>query len=332
MDKYCFPKAVALVVFNRLDCVQEQMKVLKHVTPPRLYIISDGPRRERTGEDRLVNNVRKYIEKNVTWDCNLIKIYADDNMGCDQRSVSGYNEVFQREEEAVLLEDDSIPNIDFYRYAEKMLDYYKDTPEVMMVSGFNVAPEWGGENKAYYFSYFPVKCAWATWRRAWQQFDSWKYMYQKWDDKCLYDMLPRRIANIMRGRILANYNGWSGWDSIWDFLMFYNKAYGVIPADNYVQNIGFGRSDAFHPAEFCPLLSKPYGNFPKCFSYRSSVVWDKKYDFYQSELRFVEGCDKNWRRFYLREQLLRFAKKYFPKRLYKSISILKQTILRIAGK
>ena len=151
MDIYHFPKAVALVVFNRLDCVKMQIDILKKVTPPRLYIISDGPRKGKDGEEKVVANVRRFIEENVDWNCKLIKIYADENMGCDARSISGYRQVFEREEEAVLLEDDSIPCVDFYKYMEKMLDYYRDTSEVMMVAGFNVAYDYEEKQRKDYF-------------------------------------------------------------------------------------------------------------------------------------------------------------------------------------
>ena len=323
-ESYHFPKAVALVVFNRLDCVQEQFKVLRQVTPPKLYVISDGARTDINGEAEKVSAVRKYIEDNIDWECEVIKIYAEENMGCDRRSISGYNYVFEKEESAVLLEDDSIPSVDFYRYTEKMLDYYKDTPEVMMVGGYNLAPDFREDGKDYYFSYFPAEYAWATWRRAWKLIGTWRENYDNWNDKCLYEMMPKRVANVMRGRILANYNGWSAWDSIWNFVMLYHRGYGVVSAQNYVQNIGTGREDAFHPGEYNAFMRPAYGKIPENFKYRSKVHWDKEYDFYQSEMRFKEGCDKNWYQFYIRENCLWFAKKYFPKWLYKGIGRIKR--------
>lgn len=321
---YHFPKAVALVVFNRLDCVQEQLNILRQVTPPRLYIISDGPRLGVNGETEKVQAVRSYIEENVDWDCELHKIYAKENMGCDKRSISGYDHVFKKEEDAVLLEDDSIPCVDFFCYVEKMLDYYKDTQEVMMVGGYNFALDFEKTGSDYYFSYFPAEYAWATWRRAWKLLDKWKEKYDKWNDKCLYQIMPRRVANVMRGRILANYNGWEAWDSIWNFVMLYHHGFGVVSAQNYVQNIGTGRKDAFHPGEYNPIMRPAYGKVPENFIYRSKVEWDKEYDFYQLETRFTEGCDKNWFKFYIRECSLRFAKRCFPKWLYKKISKLKK--------
>lgn len=326
---YHFPKAVAIVVFNRLDCVQKQMEILKCVTPPRLYIISDGPRKEVKDDKKKVYEVRKYIEENIDWECKLIRIYADENMGCSPRTVSGYDEVFKHEEEAVLIEDDSVPCIDFYRYMELMLDFYRTEHKIMMVSGFNLASDYIAEGrKDYYFSHLPVGLAWGTWRRAWKLFDTKEMKdYRNWDDRFLYKILPKRVANMMRCRILDNYNGWRPWDSKWNFLMFYYKGYGVVSAINYVQNIGSGREDATHPGEYDASLMPSYGKFPENFSYRRDIEWDKEYDFYQANVRFPEGCDKGWKRAYIKGNLLRFTKKYFPVWLYIFISKLKRKII-----
>ena len=158
--------AVAVVVFNRLDCMQEMLGSLRKVTPPRLYIISDGPREHVAGEDKKVEAVRRYVEDNVDWDCELIKIYADKNMGCTKRSVTGYDEVFKHEEMAILLEDDAIPADTFYSFCEQMLKHYKDAEGVMMVTGENRIPGYDG-GYDYYYSAMPMKQAWGTYRRAW---------------------------------------------------------------------------------------------------------------------------------------------------------------------
>ncbi len=324
--EYHFPKAVALVVFNRLDCAQAQMEILRRVTPPRFYIISDGPRKNVEGEEEKVNAVRAFIESNIDWECTVVKIYANENMGCDKRSISGYNLVFEQEEEAVLLEDDSVPNVDFYKFADKMLDYYRDATEVMMVAGFNTSSDIRDSGKDYFFSHFPLECAWGTWRRAWKLMGGWREKYKEWNDRTLYGIMPKRVANMMRGRILANYNGWTAWDSIWNFVMFYHNGYGVVSSENYVQNIGTGREDALHPGNYNRFLAPPYGVFTDNFSYRERIEWDKEYDTEQLKMRFGENCDKNWKRYYMRERLLRFAKAYFPKWLYCGISRAKRNM------
>lgn len=53
------------------------------------------------------------------------------------RQYTGFSWVFEKEEQAIILEDDCIPNLDFFRYCDEMLEKYKDDERVMMVSGSN---------------------------------------------------------------------------------------------------------------------------------------------------------------------------------------------------
>ncbi|MCR5420064.1 MAG: hypothetical protein K6E98_03565 [Lachnospiraceae bacterium] len=52
--------AVAVVVFNRLDCMKAIIDSVRKVKPSRLYIISDDPRSGVEGEDVKVKAVRRY--------------------------------------------------------------------------------------------------------------------------------------------------------------------------------------------------------------------------------------------------------------------------------
>ena len=49
------------------------------------------------------------MEDNVSWNCNLIKIYSDLNLGCAKRIQSGLDKVFENEKYAIILEDDTTP-------------------------------------------------------------------------------------------------------------------------------------------------------------------------------------------------------------------------------
>ena len=59
--------AVLLITFNRLDCVQETLKAIAKVKPPRLYLASDGPRPTKNGEKEKVQAVRDYMLSHI--DC-----------------------------------------------------------------------------------------------------------------------------------------------------------------------------------------------------------------------------------------------------------------------
>lgn len=321
---YHYDGAVAVLVFNRLDCAQEVMRAIKKVTPPRLYVISDGPRKDHMGEKERVETIRDWIESYVDWDCTLIKVYADENMGCDTRSVTGYSYVMENEEDAIFLEDDSIPGgDDFWIFCKTMLDKYRYDEKIFTVAGFNHIPEYNSGDHDYFFSHFPEQCAWATWKRAWKHFDVSMQKFQYFTDlKILHKMAPPNTARHFHSTFLANRNGWSAWDSKLSYAIVKEGAYGIVPRINLCKNIGFNREDATHTSMGGAMANLPVGEFGKRIEIRESIQWDRDYDFELGNRHWPEYSAKFWRR----ETLLYIAKRYCPKCVYNTISAIKRKI------
>ena len=51
--------------------------------------------------------VRNFVENNIAWDCELIKVYSDTNLGCAKRVQTGLDYVFKNEKKAIILEVDT---------------------------------------------------------------------------------------------------------------------------------------------------------------------------------------------------------------------------------
>ncbi len=310
--------AVAVVVFNRLDCMKAILDSVKKVKPPRIYIISDGPRSEVEGEDVKVEAVRRYAEKNVDWDCELIKIYADRNMGCTVRSVTGYDEVFKREEMAILIEDDAIPVKGFYFYCEQMLEYYKDNEKIMMVTGENRIPGYD-EGYDYYYSAFPMKQAFGTWQRAWVKW------HQASNGEFDLSSANRWLKRNTDNKGVRYYYGsklirckmklYDVWDGVWDCAILANEGIGIVSKYHMVKNIGIGREDATYMKEDAELAHLPVGDYQNFLRIRTDEIKpDIKYDRKQSSHMHKDGYG-----YYIRAHLAYFAYRLFP-RIYKKIS------------
>lgn len=138
MEQYKLTTPVALIVFNRLDCVIAVLETIRKAQPTKLYIISDGARTERAGENDKVRSVREYIESHVDWDCQVKYNCAETNMGSKYRIYSGLNWVLEQEDRTIILEDDCIPSSDFFRYCQELLTMYADDDKIWMISGKNV--------------------------------------------------------------------------------------------------------------------------------------------------------------------------------------------------
>ncbi|MFM6204094.1 class I SAM-dependent methyltransferase, partial [Planktothrix sp.] len=104
---------VCLMIFNRPDTTQQVFNTIRQVKPEKLLVIADGPRPNVNGEFQKCAATRAIINQ-VDWDCEVLTHYSDINLGCRHRVSSGLNWVFNTVEEAIILEDDCLPDITFF--------------------------------------------------------------------------------------------------------------------------------------------------------------------------------------------------------------------------
>ena len=116
---------VAFIIFNRPDTTKRVFEAIREAKPEKLYLISDAPREGREDDEAKVAETRAYVEEHIDWECQVKKNYATENMGCKMRVSSGITWVLEQEEDTIILEDDVLPNQDFFRYCQEMLEKYK---------------------------------------------------------------------------------------------------------------------------------------------------------------------------------------------------------------
>src|SRR5438874_2501166 len=110
---------VVFIVFNRPGHTRAVFRRIAAVRPPRLLIIADGPRKTRPAENESCREVRRIVDE-VDWPCQVSTNFADENLGCRRRIVTGLNWAFEQVEEAIILEDDVAPDPSFFRFCEEM--------------------------------------------------------------------------------------------------------------------------------------------------------------------------------------------------------------------
>ena len=200
---------VVLIVFNRPEVTKIVFERIRQARPGLLMLVADGPRERRQGEPDACRQVRQIVE-HVDWPCEVLKNYSDTNMGCGARVASGIDWVFQHVEQAVILEDDCLPDPTFFRFCEELLDRYRYEERVMQISGSNFLFGRRAVEVSYYFSRYPLCWGWATWRRAWRHFD---FNMQTW--KSQPGGMSREIHSSKRTRILAISDGTASHADVW---------------------------------------------------------------------------------------------------------------------
>lgn len=265
---------LVLLVFNRPDTTARVFEVVASVRPPKLLVVADGPRPNLPGEAEACAATRRITEK-IDWPCEVLRNYADTNLGCARRVATGIEWVFRNVEEAVILEDDCLPHPTFFPYCEELLARYRDDERVMHVGGTNLQ---GGKrvgDSSYYFSRYVHVWGWATWKRAWRHFDLTMAHWPELRDTLLLEAVLadpwaarhwRQIFDLAHSRTIDT------WDYAWVFACWRQNGLAVIPNCNLVSNIGF-HPEATHTRDpHSPAAALPTVAIEIPFREPSSVV------------------------------------------------------------
>jgi hypothetical protein len=237
---------VSLHVFNRPAQTARLISVLRAVRPPTLFVHADGPRPGNREDERKCAQVREQVD-GIDWPCRIVRNYADANLGSFRRNTSAFDFLFAQVEEAIILEDDCIPDPSFFRFCEELLDRYRDDDEVALVSGFSpLPPSHGGDS--YFFSKYPMTWGWATWRRTWRRVDLGMEAWPDFRRRGLRQAFPRFVERQQwRALYDAIHDGRmrNAWDYQLMLACWMDGLRSIAPRASLVSNIGFGQ-DATH--------------------------------------------------------------------------------------
>jgi len=276
-----FDVPIAFLVFNRPATTARVFDEIRRIKPLKLLVVADGPRNNITGEVEKCSLVRSILEK-VDWPCEVLKNYAEINMGCKLRISSGLDWVFEQVEEAIILEDDCLPNQSFFYFCQQLLTYYRDDKRIMHIGGANFQRGKTRGDGSYYFSRLCHIWGWATWRRAWKNYDVSMSLFPHFcESECIGNIFP---DNSMQKRCLQAFanvylNRIDTWDYQWTFALYHQNGLSVIPNVNLVSNIGFG-VDATHTRDAENLLADIPSSSMKQIVHPSFLVPDLTADKY----------------------------------------------------
>jgi hypothetical protein len=273
---------VVFIIFNRADTTERVFAEIAKAKPSKLLVVADGPRADRPGEAEKCAAARAIIER-VDWRCEVVRNYSDINLGCGRRPATGISWVFEEVEEAIILEDDCVPNPSFFRFCEELLEKYRDDERVMMIGGRNHLLGQNLIKYSYYFSRIPNCWGWATWRRAWQHYDIELKLWPSIRDtsflmnslgdhravehwKSIFDEAYARGGNV------------DYWDYQWNFTCWAQSGFVILPNVNLISNIGFGEH-ASHTKSVKDIRANiPSAEMVFPIKHPPYTVWDREAD------------------------------------------------------
>ena len=240
-----FTTPIVFIIFNRSETTQQVFNRIRQIQPQQLLVIADGVR-ETHPDDVIRCQQTREIIKQVDWDCEVLTNFSDTNLGCAKRIETGLNWVFEQVESAIILEDDCLPDISFFFFAEPLLKRYADDERVMQIGGHNRLYQWQNHQQSYHFSYlYGSVWAWATWKRAWQCYNDDSLLWSNPDNlaylkKVFLDDRQRLEFENLCEKIFNDPNLDGEWCYKWTFVKLAKKGLSLTPSINMVSHIGVG--------------------------------------------------------------------------------------------
>jgi hypothetical protein len=257
---------ILIIAFNRPEKVKILIESLRKVTPNKIYLSVDGPRLGNLNDVENTNAVKELFA-NIDWSCDIRRLFHDDNLGCSLAPREAFNWFFSNVDSGVILEDDCIPHVDFFKFAEEMLVKYRDNPAILNINGSNLGYRLTN-GQSYTFSRYMNMTGWATWADRAKDIDysieSWKKVqFPLW---YLYTILRQNVFDF-------DINWYKYWKqkfdltvtkpkiTWWDFQWIYHQRsknkLSVVPAVNLVKNIGFDIEGTHTQEEKNPAANVP---------------------------------------------------------------------------
>ena len=238
---------ILLLVFNRPTQTKKVFEEIRRAKPSRLYIAANCPRTDKLGEMERCKEVKKIVSK-VDWKCETHYLERKSYLECGKSISSAINWFFKNVKDGMILEDDCLPNQDFFRFCQEMLKKYNNNNKIMHISGDNFISNRFSMD-SYYFTKYPLIWGWATWRSAWENYDFEAYK------KITLDKIEEKIPNILERKIFIKrlkefkLHGSESWDIQWCWEIRNKNGLCICPKVNLVENLGLSGGDATHTHE-----------------------------------------------------------------------------------
>lgn len=294
---------IVLFTYNRLDHLKLTIKNLKKnylADSSELIIFSDGPK--NYSDKKKISYIRRYLKKIKGFKKISIK-EREKNYGLSKNIIKGISEILKDSKKIIIIEDDLIVNRYFLKYMNKGLNLYEKNKNVASIHGY-VYPIKDIKSKIQSNTFF-IKGAdcwgWATWKRAWMEFDS--------DGKRLLHKLKNK-KKIKEFNFNDNYdyfkmlldqvnNKNDSWAIRWYASCFLKNMYTLYPVNTFVKNIGIDKTGQNSKFDLLNLgnkrFNKTFYNIKKEKVLESQIVRKKFEDFFKKKKLFkIKNIIKNF--------------------------------------
>lgn len=306
-----FSTPILLIVFNRPATTAQVFSVIKKLQPKNLFISLDAPR--GTEDLDACDAVDKTV-KNIDWDCNVHYLNSEHNLGLKVAVPRAINWFFDQVEEGIILEDDCLPDLSFFTYCAELLSRYRYDERIWHISGNYFQTKTNGKYD-YYFSHIAHIWGWATWKRAWLNYDIKMpdfpdFVANNYLNEFFSSRLARQFWLYVFNKNYLNLD--NTWDFQWSYALMRHQALAINPTVNLISNLGFG-ADATHSIQ----SNSPHANLATQainlpLRHPTLIIADRQADDFIMRHNFAV----TWHNFFLKHLLRKLGLFELVKKLY----------------
>lgn len=282
---------VVIFAYRRADHLRRTLESLMNCEgfeASDVIIYCDGPRDDSEAES--VRATRELARAKLG-ECAEYH-FSEVNLGLSRSVIAGVSDVVERFGRAIVVEDDLELSTSFLTFMNQALDRYANDENVFQVSGYMFdVPEFKGTHSALFLP-FTVSWGWATWKRAWDQFDpqatGWEALQTNKDLRRRFNLDGTYDYSTMLVRQMTGMR--DSWAVRWYWSVFKANGLVLFPPLSLVSNTGFdgsgthGRGLLRKFSKSRPTLSSAGINLP------ASVVLDSGlYDHVKEALWWQNG-------------------------------------------
>lgn len=325
-----FQTPILFIIYKNPEVTKVVFDRIREIKPAFIYISADGAKTSNP-EDLMEIEETRRVTENIDWDCKVLRRYSETNLGCKIGVSTAISWLFEHEEKGIILEYDCLPSMQFFPFCEELLEKYKDEKLISSITGNNFDSLTGEKQvidnpnlgESYCYSALAKIWGWATWKRAWEEFDINLTSFEEFEktNGIEHQIKSDKDQKYWLGKIKDVYTNRNKttWGFIWVYTHLVNRSFCITPAVNLVTNIGFSENGTHAQNGDNMLANIPMGTLGKAL--RSP---DKIQVCELSDRRFTNALMKAERK----DSTIRFLKSLVPELVVKFFFAARSLLIR----
>ena len=229
---------ILILTYNRPDHLRRVLNTLIELKQVEIYVSIDGPRSDidkRNQEEIL--HILKASKKSFK---KIQVVTREFNLGCNLGVVSGIDWFFSYIDEGIILEDDCIPDSEFFAFILSNKHKVLLNSRIGMIAGHNPLKKMSHHNVIE--SRYSFITGWYTRSEIWNEIrkDFYKIRFPKLKNRYYEKQDLSEMVFWWAAATRARLDRYDTWDSSFSIRMWENGYRCIIPPRNFITNIGYG--------------------------------------------------------------------------------------------